>query len=117
MKHLHAFALLIGFLLLAACLPLDSALPTATPPPTDTPIPTPTSVWFPPSATPTLLAIPTYTPTADIIAGVVSATLAADVSDKKVWDTAVSDQGSASIGLNISTLAIQHGVYLASFRR
>src|SRR5688572_5215247 len=52
--------------LLAACLPLDSALPTETPLPTDTPIPTPTIVWFPPSATPTLLTIPTYTPTADM---------------------------------------------------
>jgi hypothetical protein len=109
--------LLAMTLLLVACLPLDSAQPTATPLPTDTPIQTPTIVWFPPSATPTLLAFPTYTATAEMKPGVGSVTLSDDLSDKKVWDTAVSDQGSASISLNRLSLAIQPAVYLASFRR
>ena len=104
-------------LLWTACLPLDSSVPIATPFPTDTPIPTPTIVWFPPSATPTLLTIPTYTATAEMKPGVGSVTLTDDLSDKKVWDTAVSDQGSASVSLNRLSLAIQPGVYLASFRR
>ena len=110
-------ALLAMTLLWTACLPVNSTLPTATSLPTDTPIHTPTIVWFPPSATPTLLAFPTYTATAEMKPGVGSVTLSDDLSDKQVWDTAVSDQGSASIGLNRLSLAIQPGVYLASFRR
>src|SRR5687767_2021683 len=100
-----------------ACLPLDAALPTATPLPTDTLPPTVTIVWFPPSATPTLLAFPTYTGTPEMKPGVSSETLTNDFSDKKLWDTAVSDQGSAAIALNRLSLAIQPGVYLESMRR
>ena len=49
--------------------------------------------------------------------GVGSETLTDDFSDKKLWDTAVSDQGSAAISRNRLSLAIQPGVYLASLRR
>jgi hypothetical protein len=49
--------------------------------------------------------------------GVSSATLTDDFSNKKLWDTAVSDQGSAAIALNRLSLAIQPGVYLESIRR
>src|SRR5690242_2197219 len=67
-------------LLLVACLPLGAPLPTETPVPTDTPIPTPTIVWFPPSATPTLLAFPTYTATPEMSPGLGSETLSDDFS-------------------------------------
>lgn len=106
-----------GLLLLVACLPLDSTLPTATPLPSDTPPPSPTIVWFPPSATPTLLTVPTYTGTPEMKPGVGSETLTDNFSNKKLWDTAVSDQGSAAISRNRLSLAIQPGVYLASLRR
>src|ERR1044071_4768786 len=56
-----AFGLLAMTLFLMACLPLNSTPATATPLPTDTALPTETIVWFPPSATPTPLMVPTYT--------------------------------------------------------
>lgn len=105
-------------LLLAACLPLGSTLPTATPVPTTTPPPqTPTVVWFPASATPTLLTFPTYTATPGMSPGIGAITFSDDFSDDSVWDTAVSNQGSAAIGRNRLTLAVQPGVYLESLRR
>lgn len=103
--------------LLVACLPLGSTPPTATPVPTDTPPPTPTIVWFPASATPTLLAFPTYTATPEMSPGIGPVALSDDFSDDSVWDTAVSNQGSAAISRERLTLAVQPGVYLESFRR
>jgi len=105
--------------LLAACLPLGADVPTATPLPTATEAspPTPTVVWFPPSATPTRAAFPTYTPTAEMNPGIGAVSLTDDFSDEEIWDTAVSNQGSAAIGRNRLTLAVQPGVYLSSFRR
>jgi hypothetical protein len=81
------------------------------------PPPTPTIVWFPPSATPTLLTFSTYTATPEMKPGVGSVTLTDNFSDKRLWDTAVSNQASAAISRNRLSLAIQPGVYLASLRR
>jgi len=103
--------------LLTACLPLNSTSPTSTPLPMDTLSPTPTIIWFPASATPTLLAFPTYTSTPEMSPGIGAITLSDDFSDDSVWDTAVSNHGSAAIGRNRLTLAVQPGVYLASMRR
>ena len=102
-----------------ACLPLDSTLPTVTPVPTatQTPPPTPTIVWFPPSATPTHLAFPTYTATAEMSPGIGSVTLSDNFSDDSVWDTGVSNRGSAAISRNRLTLAAEPGAYLESLRR
>ena len=107
---------LLAMTLLAACLPLNSTLPTETPVLTDTPIPTQTIVWFPPSATPTLLAFPTYTATPEMGPGIGKETLSDDFSDDSVWDTATSNQGSAAISRNRLTLAVQPKYYLASMR-
>ena len=115
--RVHCRSLLAMTLILSACLPFDSPLPTATPLPIDTSTPTPTIVWFPASATPTHLIFPTYTATPEMKPGVSSETLIDNFSDKKLWDTAVSDQGSAAISRNRLSLAIQPGVYLASMRR
>ncbi len=106
-------------LFVSACLPLDSPPPTETPSPTasQTPPPTQTIVWFPPSATPTLLAFPTYTATPEMSPGIGAVTLTDDFSDSSVWDTATSDQGSAAISRNRLTLAVQPGIYLQSMRR
>ena len=105
--------------LLVACLPLDSTLPTvtATQLPTDMTTQTPTVVWFPPSATPTLLEVPTYTATPDMSPGIGKVTLNDDFSDKSVWDTAASENGSATINRNHLTLTVQDGYYLSSMRR
>ena len=120
--HIHrgiassAFGFLAMTMLITACLPLNSIPPTATPLPTDTAIPTQTIVWFPPSATPTLLAVPIYTSTPEMNPGIGAVTLTDNFSDKTLWDTAVSDQGSAAIAANHLSLAVQPGVYLASMR-
>lgn len=117
MKRLRTFLLLPGLLLSVACLPLSAALPTATPLPTETTTPTPTIVWFPPSATPTLLAVATYTGTPEMSPGIGKVTLRDDFSDDTLWDTAASDNGSAAINRNRLTLAVQPGYYLSSMRR
>jgi hypothetical protein len=112
-------SLLAMTLVLVACLPLNSTLPTETPPPTDTSIPTQTIVWFPPSATATQLAFPTYTATPEMSPGIGKETLSDDFSaaSASVWDIATSNQGSAAISRNRLTLAVQPGYYLASMRR
>ena len=121
--HMHIHQLKVsGFalamtLLVTSCLPMDSSLPTGTPPPMDTPPQTPTIVWFPPSATPTLPAFPTYTATPEMKPGIGALTLTDDFSDESMWDTAASDLGSAAIGRNRLSIAVQPGVYLQSLRR
>jgi hypothetical protein len=118
LRHACFFAFLIVMTgLLGACLPLESIPPTETPTPTETPPPTLTIVWFPPSATPTLLAFPSYTPTPEMSPGIGAMILSDNFSDSSVWDTAASDQGSAAISRNRLTLAVQPGVYLQSMRR
>lgn len=118
MKLLRIALLLFwGLSLLAACLPLASTLPTAPPPTIDPATQTPTIIWFPPSSTPTQLAVPTYTGTPEMGPGIGRLTLSDDFSDESVWDTAVSDSGSATIGRHRLTLAVQPGYYLASLRR
>jgi hypothetical protein len=92
-------------------------LPTATVAPTDASTATPTIVWFPPSATPTQLAIPTYTATPDMSPGIGKVLLSDDFSEDSLWDVAESDNGSAAISRNRLTLAVEPGFYLASLRR
>jgi len=96
---------------------VESIQPTEAPIPTETTLPTPTIIWFPPSATPTLLAFPTYTATAEMNPGIGSKILTDNFSDDSVWDTAVSDQGSATISRNRLSLAVQPNISIASLRR
>lgn len=107
----------VAALVLTSCFTLDSPPPTATVLPTDTPTPTATILWFPPSATPTRLSIPTYTATPEMSPGIGPRTLSDDLSDDSVWDTAVSDNASAAIGKNRLSLAAQAGYYISSMRR
>lgn len=117
MKRLLAACLITGLLLLAGCLPLSAPMPTETPPATETALPTETIVWFPPSATPTALKVPTYTGTPEMSPGIGPVILEDDFSDDSVWDVAQSDSGSAAVARNRLTLAVQPGYYLASMRR
>jgi len=108
---------LFGLPLLNACLPLNSIPATEPPQPSDAPLPTTTIVWFPPSATPTLNLIPTYTATPEMNPGIGEQLIADNFSDESVWDTAVSDQASAIIKNKHLTLAVESGVSVASLRR
>src|SRR5512138_3708339 len=117
MKLFRSLLLLSGLLFLAACLPVSAPLPTATLVPTDAATPTPTIVWFPPSATPTLLAIPTYTATPEMSPGIGKLILSDDFSEESVWDIATSNNGSATIGRHTLSLAVEPGYYLSSMRR
>jgi hypothetical protein len=112
MRLLTRLTFLAMTCLLVACLPLEALPPTATPIPTHTPPPTPTIVWFPASATPTLLTFPTYTAMPEMNPGIGSVTLSDDFSDDLAWDT-----GSAAISRNRLTLAAEPGAYLESLRR
>jgi len=110
-------ALLAMTLILSACLPLNSIPATEPPLPSDTPPPTATIVWFPPSATPTLNALPTYTSTPEMNPGIGEQIIADNFSDDSVWDTVSSDQASAIIKNKHLTLAVEPGVSVASLRR
>jgi hypothetical protein len=105
-------------LLLAACSPTGLEAVTATPrPPTPTPLQTPTIVWFPPTATPTPPPIRTLPPTPDMLTGLGTLIASDDFTDPDEWDTAVSDEGSASVSRERLTLAVQPGVYMVSLQR
>lgn len=117
MRRLFTFVLLWGCLLLTSCLPLNS-IPAAEPPlPSDTPPPTATIIWFPPSATPTLNTIPTYTATPEMNPGIGEVILTDHFTDKKAWDTVTSEQASAILKDKHLTLAVEPGVSIASLRR
>ena len=107
---------LFGLFLLTACLPLDVTLPTEPSAPTDTPLQTPTILWFPPTATPTVLVFPTYTGTPEMNPGIGAEIVIDDLTDEDVWDTAVSNEGSATISRSRLSLAVQPGFYLLSQR-
>jgi hypothetical protein len=110
--------IIICGLLLTACsgVGLDSI--TATPrPPTPTPLQTSTPVWFPATDTPTPQPVRTQPPTPEMLTGLGSVIATDDFSRSSTWDTATSNQGSASISRDRLTLAVQPGVYLISLQR
>ncbi|HKI54301.1 MAG TPA: hypothetical protein VJ987_09260 [Anaerolineales bacterium] len=117
MRILYVTFSITGLLFITSCLPSTSIPPTETTLPSDTPSPTPTIIWFPPSATPTLKALPTNTALPDMSPGIGSVILNDDFPDDSAWDTAVSDQGTAAISRNRLTLAAQPGIYLVSMNR
>ena len=117
MKRLCLAFLPCGLLLLAACLPVSAPPPTETPLPSHTPAPTETIVWFPPTATPTRLTLPTLTATPEMSPGIGESLLEDDFSDDEVWDTATSENGSAAVSSKRLTLTVKPGFYLSSMRR
>jgi hypothetical protein len=115
--YLVRSGLLLTLVFLSSCLTLDIAPPTVTPLPSDTPTPTATIIWFPSSATPTPIAVPTFTGTPEMSPGIGRQTLSDDFSDDSVWDTAKGDGGSAAIAMERLSLAVQPGYYISSMRR
>ncbi len=108
--------------LLEACsvleLPAATALPSE-----DAPVsipmeitPTPTIDWFPMTPTASPAPYATHTATPEMRPGIGQTTLSDSFSDEELWDTAVSDKGSASIDRNRLTLAVQSQVYMISLR-
>ena len=105
-------------LLLTACSGIGLDAVTATPrPPTPTPLQTSTPVWFPATATLTPQPVRTQPPTPEMLTGLGSVIATDDFSRFSTWDTAASDQGSASISRDRLTLAVQPGDYLISLQR
>ncbi len=105
-------------LLLTACSGFGLAPVTATPrPPTPTPLQTPTTVWFPPTATPSPQPVRTQPPTPEMLVGLGRVIATDDFRRSSTWDTAASDQGSASISRERLTLVAQPGVYMTSLQR
>ena len=112
------FLIITCGLLLTACSGLRTNAVTATPrPPTPTPLRTPTTIWFPATDTPTPQIVRTQPPTPEMLTGLGSIIASDDFSRSSTWDTATSDQGSASISRNRLTLAVQPGIYLTSLQR
>ncbi|MDK1028529.1 MAG: hypothetical protein QGM50_06200 [Anaerolineae bacterium] len=115
---LPRFFIIVCCLLLTACsgVRLDSI--TATPrPATSTPFQTPTPVWFPATATHTPQAIFTQPATPEMLTGLNGVMVTDDFSDSSTWDTATSDEGSATLSRDRLTLAVKPGVYLISLQR
>ena len=111
-------SILICGLLLTACSGTGLDAITATPrPPTPTPLQTSTPVWFPATVTPSPQPIRTQLATPDMLTGLGGVIATDDFSRSSTWDTAVSDQGSASISRDRLTLAVQPGIYLTSLQR
>lgn len=110
--------MIIGGLLLTACSGAGVEVITATPrPATATPYQTPTIVWFPSTATLTPQPMRTQPPTPQMLTGVGTLIAIDDFNDPEEWDTAVSDEGSASVSRQRLTLAVQPSVYMVSLQR
>jgi hypothetical protein len=62
------------------------------------------------------LVFPTYTGTPEMKPGIGAEMVTDDISDEAVWDTAISDQGSAIVNQNRLSVAVQPGFYLLSQR-
>ena len=108
---------LLGLPLLIACLPLNPIPATEPPLPTETALPSPTVVWFPPSATSTLIAVPTYTGTPEMKPGIGSLIFADSFTDPTVWDTVTSDQATVSVKAKRLTLAVEPNFTVVTMRR
>ena len=118
MIFLRFLVLILVAGLTSSCSVLDALNVTPTPAiETPTASATPTIVWFPASATPTLGAFATpKPPTPEMRPGVGDTFLIDDFSDPSLWDTAVSDQASATVNDNRLILAAQSKVYMLSLR-
>jgi hypothetical protein len=92
-------------LVMAACSgPISSPTGTPTLPATETP--TPTIIWFPPTYTPNVLPTQPATPTQEYHPGIGELILADSFDQPEVWNTANSDQASASVTRNRLILTI-----------
>jgi hypothetical protein len=72
--------------------------------------PTATIVWFPPSATPSAVALPSKQPTPERKPGVGNLLLSDSFSSASFWNPAISDEASIDVSRNRLTIAVQPGV-------
>ncbi|NMC12813.1 MAG: hypothetical protein GYA34_08010 [Chloroflexi bacterium] len=122
-KYISRFIICFGLgttaVVLSACLGFSTPMPTL-PPPTSPPPPetaTPTIVWFPPTATSTLVPTQAITPTVDVRPNIGAVIFEDDFTTPEIWDLAVSESGSVALGLKEITLAIsQPNIYLYTLR-
>ncbi len=105
---------------LTACLPEPEtpAPPTPTPTPTITPTATATIVWFPPTATFTIMPTHEITPTPDLRPALGSVLLQDSFTDTTQWLTSRASAGNVAYGKGELTLAVaQPGATLLSLRK
>ena len=110
----------LALILMAACTPAAAtppAEPTATFLPQQTPSPTATIVWFPATATPTMVPTPASGATPEVLPEKGELILEDDFSSGKGWQTGQTASGSMAYGSQSLTLAISSGkTSLMSFR-
>ena len=104
-KERSILGLAVCIVILAACSvqPLPST-ETSAPLPSDTP--TPTIDWFPVTDTPTLIPILAKAPTQDYRPGVGDQIFSDSFDQPAMWNTASSDQASATVARNRLILSI-----------
>jgi hypothetical protein len=90
---------------LAACSDLNS-IPTIEPVLFPSETPTPTIIWFPPTNTPTVFPTQTPTATEEYHPGLGDLIFSDSFDQLELWDTASSDQASASLTRNRLVLSI-----------
>jgi len=118
-KRIALFLSLFSLFALTACsAPSEAALLPSPLPPTLTPSPTATIVWFPPTATPTLVPTQVLTPTADLSTAIGSLIFEDRFEESRDWSLAQTDSSSIALGKNEITLAIaQPKLYLYTLRQ
>jgi hypothetical protein len=125
MKHTPRALVLLclpAALSLAACAaatgPTAAIDSTATlaPATTQTAAPTATIVWFPPTPTASPITAATQVPTPEHKPGIGAIALTDDFSVDALWNTGVSNQGSAVLSASGLTLAVPPGSYIYRLR-
>lgn len=101
----------------AACLSLPSEMALEEATPTMTPSPSATIVWFPPSATPTPVFIPTRAPTPEQKPGVGEVLLRDDFSSPELWNTTAASQVRVEVSQGHLTIAVGPGLSTFSLRQ
>ena len=106
-KQIFALLLAACGLILSACTSQQS-IPTGTPTALSTESPTPTStiIWFPPTITPTIFPTQFPSPTEEFHPGVGELIFSDAFDQPKLWNTASSDQASATVTRNRLVLSI-----------
>ena len=103
---------------LSACSDAGMQDMTATPrPATPTALLSPTPVWFPATNTPSPQPFFTQAATPERLVGLTGVIAIDDFSNPTLWNTAQSNQGSATISRQRLTLSVQPGIYLISLHR
>ncbi|MEN6393337.1 MAG: hypothetical protein ABFD53_05980 [Anaerolineaceae bacterium] len=119
-RFVICLALSVTIYILSACLSISTPIPTLIPPTSPPPLETitPTIVWFPPTATSTLVPTQAITPTVDIRPNIGELILEDDFTDPDLWDLATGETSSVAFGQKEITLAIsQPNIYLFSLRK